>query len=273
MIFVSATPGDFEMENSKVVAEQLVRPTGIIEPKIIIKPTKNQVDDLLEEIRLRVEKKQCVLVTTLTKKMAEELTEYYLDLGVKVKYMHSGIDTLERVEIIRGLRKREFDVLVGINLLREGLDIPEVSLVAILEADKEGFLRSRRSLIQTMGRAARNIEGEAILYADIMTKSMMEAISEIDRRREIQLEYNIKNNIDPRSTINELSQDLLNLDYGLDIDEINEEKMIYSSKKDIIKQIGILKSDIKRLAEELDFEGAIKKRDEMLKLDKLLLEI
>ena len=273
MIFVSATPGDFEMENSKVVAEQLVRPTGIIEPKIIIKPTKNQVDDLLEEIRLRVEKKQCVLVTTLTKKMAEELTEYYLDLGVKVKYMHSGIDTLERVEIIRGLRKREFDVLVGINLLREGLDIPEVSLVAILEADKEGFLRSRRSLIQTMGRAARNIEGEAILYADIMTKSMMEAISEIDRRREIQLEYNIKNNIDPRSTINEISQDLLNLDYGLDIDEINEEKMIYSSKKDIIKQIGILKSDIKRLAEELDFEGAIKKRDEMLKLDKLLLEI
>jgi len=273
MIFVSATPGDFELENSEAVAEQLVRPTGIVEPKIIIKPTKNQVDDLLEEIRLRVEKKQCVLVTTLTKKMAEELTEYYADLGVRVKYMHSGIDTLERIEIIRGLRKKEFDVLVGINLLREGLDIPEVSLVAILEADKEGFLRSRRSLIQTMGRAARNIEGEAILYADIMTKSMKEAISETDRRREKQIEYNIKNNIDPRSTVNEISEDLLNLDYGLDIDEINEEVMIYSSKKDIIKQIGKLKEEINQLAGELDFEGAIKKRDEMLKLDKLLLEI
>ncbi|OQY42516.1 MAG: excinuclease ABC subunit B [Fusobacteriia bacterium 4572_74] len=273
MIFVSATPGDFELENSEAIAEQLVRPTGIVEPKIIIKSTKNQVDDLLEEIRLRVEKTQCVLVTTLTKKMAEELTEYYLDLGVRVRYMHSGIDTLERIEIIRGLRKKEFDVLVGINLLREGLDIPEVSLVAILEADKEGFLRSRRSLIQTMGRAARNIEGEAILYADIMTKSMSEAISETDRRREKQIEYNISNNIDPRSTINEISEDLLNLDYGLDMDEINEEVIMYTSKKDIIEQIERLKGEISKLAGELDFEGAIKKRDKMLKLDKLLLEI
>ena len=187
--------------------------------------------------------------------------------------MHSGVDTLERIEIIRGLRKKEFDVLVGINLLREGLDIPEVSLVAILEADKEGFLRSRRSLIQTMGRAARNIEGEAILYADIMTKSMAEAISETDRRREKQVEYNINNNIDPRSTINEISGDLLNLDYGLDVDEINEEVMVYTSKKDIVEQIERLKAEISQLAGELDFEGAIKKRDEMLKLDKLLLEI
>ncbi|RUA06003.1 MAG: excinuclease ABC subunit B, partial [Fusobacteria bacterium] len=273
MIFVSATPGDFEVEHSSQIVEQLVRPTGIVEPEILIKPTKNQVDDLLEEIRIRSNNNQRVLVTTLTKKMAEELTEYYIELGVKVKYMHSGIDTLERIEIIRGLRKKEFDVLVGINLLREGLDIPEVALVAILEADKEGFLRSRRSLIQTMGRAARNVEGKVILYADIMTKSMKEAISETNRRREIQLQYNIDNDIDPKSTINEMSNDLLNLDYGLDLNEINEEIMTYSSKKDIIKEIANLKSEIKVLASELDFEGAIEKRDKMLKLEKLLLEL
>lgn len=273
MVFVSATPGDFELESSSQIAEQLVRPTGIIEPSIRIKPTKNQVDDLLEEIHIRSERKECVLVTTLTKKMAEELTEYYLDLGVKVKYMHSGIDTLERIEIIRELRKKEFNVLVGINLLREGLDIPEVSLVAILEADKEGFLRSRRSLIQTMGRAARNVEGEVILYADIMTKSMKAAISETDRRREKQVQYNIDNNIDPKSTINEISEDLLNLDYGLDIGELNEEVAIYSSRKDIIDDIGRLKLEIKELASDLNFEGAIEKRDEMLKLEKLLLEL
>jgi len=273
MVFVSATPGDFEIENSSQIAEQLVRPTGIIEPSIVIKPTKNQVDDLLEEIRIRSEREECVLVTTLTKKMSEELTEYYLDLGVKVKYMHSGIDTLERIEIIRGLRKKEFNVLVGINLLREGLDIPEVSLVAILEADKEGFLRSRRSLIQTMGRAARNVEGEVILYADIMTKSMKAAITETDRRRKKQIQYNIDNNIDPKSTINEISEDLLNLDYGLDIGELGEELAVYSSRKDIIKKIAELKLEIKKLASDLDFEGAIEKRDEMLKLEKLLLEL
>jgi excinuclease ABC subunit B len=273
MVFVSATPGDFEVENSSQIAEQLVRPTGIVEPEIIIKPTKNQVDDLLEEIHIRIEKKQRVLVTTLTKKMAEELTEYYVELGIRVKYMHSDIDTLERIEIIRGLRKKEFDVLVGINLLREGLDIPEVSLVAILEADKEGFLRSRRSLIQTMGRAARNIEGKAILYADIMTKSMKEAIGEIDRRREKQIKYNIDNNIDPKTTINELSEDLLNLDYGIDLVEVQEEVMTYSSKKDIIREIVKLKEEIIILAKELNFEGAIEKRDKMQKLEKLLLEI
>jgi len=273
MVFVSATPGDFEVENSSQIAEQLVRPTGIIEPEIIIRPTKNQVDDLLEEIRIRSEINQCVLITTLTKKMAEELTEYYIELGVKVKYMHSGIDTLERIEIIRGLRKKEFNVLVGINLLREGLDIPEVSLVAILEADKEGFLRSRRSLIQTMGRAARNVEGKVILYADIMTKSMKEAIGETDRRREKQIQYNIDNNIDPKSTINEISEDLLNLDYGLNINEINEEVMTYGSKKDIMNEVSKLKEEIKILSSELDFEGAIEKRDKMLKLEKLLLEI
>ncbi|WP_239463368.1 excinuclease ABC subunit UvrB, partial [Fusobacterium mortiferum] len=191
-VFVSATPGDFEVQEANGhIAEQLIRPTGILDPIIEVRETKNQVDDLMEEIRLRVEKNQRVLVTTLTKKMAEELTEYYLGFGLRVKYMHSDIDTLERIEIIRGLRKGEFDVLVGINLLREGLDIPEVSLVAILEADKEGFLRSRRSLVQTIGRAARNVNGRVILYGDIMTDSMKEAIDETNRRRKIQHQYNI----------------------------------------------------------------------------------
>ena len=180
VVYISATPGDYEMEQSKSeVIEQLVRPTGIVEPTIEVRPTKNQIDDLMDEIKLRVEKGERVLVTTLTKKMAEELTDYYLEYGLKVKYMHSDIETLERIEIIRGLRRGEFDVLVGINLLREGLDIPEVALVAILEADKEGYLRSRRSLIQTMGRAARNVEGKVILYADRITGSMKEAMDEV----------------------------------------------------------------------------------------------
>lgn len=196
-VFVSATPGDFEIrESNGNIAEQLIRPTGILDPEIEVRPTKNQVDDLMEEIRIRVGKNQRVLVTTLTKKMAEELTEYYLGFGLRVKYMHSDIDTLERIDIIKGLRKGEFDVLVGINLLREGLDIPEVSLVAILEADKEGFLRSRRSLVQTIGRAARNVEGRVILYGDIITDSMKEAIDETNRRRKIQNQYNIENGID-----------------------------------------------------------------------------
>ena len=196
-VFVSATPGDFEIQESNGnIAEQLIRPTGILDPEIEVRPTKNQVDDLMEEIRIRVGKNQRVLVTTLTKKMAEELTEYYLGFGLRVKYMHSDIDTLERIDIIKGLRKGEFDVLVGINLLREGLDIPEVSLVAILEADKEGFLRSRRSLVQTIGRAARNVEGRVILYGDIITDSMKEAIDETNRRRKIQNQYNIENGIE-----------------------------------------------------------------------------
>ena len=207
-VFVSATPGDFEIQESNGnIAEQLIRPTGILDPEIEVRPTKNQVDDLMEEIRIRVGKNQRVLVTTLTKKMAEELTEYYLGFGLRVKYMHSDIDTLERIDIIKGLRKGEFDVLVGINLLREGLDIPEVSLVAILEADKEGFLRSRRSLVQTIGRAARNVEGRVILYGDIITDSMKEAIDETNRRRKIQNQYNIENGIDPKTVIREISED------------------------------------------------------------------
>ena len=273
-VFVSATPGDFEVESSHGhIAEQLIRPTGILDPIIEVRPTKNQVDDLLEEIRIRAERKERVLVTTLTKKMAEELTEYYLGFGVRVKYMHSDIDTLERIDIIKGLRKGEFDALVGINLLREGLDIPEVSLVAILEADKEGFLRSRRSLVQTIGRAARNIEGRVILYGDVMTDSMKQAIDETNRRRKIQHEYNVFHNIDPKTIVKEISEDLINLDYGLDINETEgKDKKIFTSRKDIEKEIIKLQKQIAKLSKELDFENAIIKRDEMTKLKKLLLD-
>ncbi|MFR4479133.1 MAG: excinuclease ABC subunit UvrB [Fusobacterium sp.] len=272
-VFVSATPGDFEIESSGgIIAEQLIRPTGILDPEIEVRPTGNQVDDLLEEIRKRVEKRERVLVTTLTKKMAEELTEYYLELGVRVKYMHSDIDTLERVEIITGLRKGEFDVLVGINLLREGLDIPEVSLVAILEADKEGFLRSRRSLVQTIGRAARNVEGRVILYGDIITDSMQEAITETARRRKIQNEYNVINGIDPKSIIKEISEELINLDYGLPEEKQGKEKKLFTSVKDIEKEILKLQKEIAQLSKDLDFETAIVKRDEMNRLKNLLLE-
>ena len=272
-VFVSATPGDFEIESSGgIIAEQLIRPTGILDPEIEVRPTGNQVDDLLEEIRKRVENRERVLVTTLTKKMAEELTEYYLELGVRVKYMHSDIDTLERVEIIAGLRKGEFDVLVGINLLREGLDIPEVSLVAILEADKEGFLRSRRSLVQTIGRAARNVEGRVILYGDVITDSMQEAITETARRRKIQNEYNVINGIDPKSIIKEISEELINLDYGLSEEKQGKEKKLFTSVKDIEKEILKLQKEIAQLSKELDFETAIIKRDEMNRLKNLLLE-
>lgn len=276
IVYVSATPGDYEMEVSKgEVAEQLIRPTGLIDPEIEVRKTENQVDDLLHEIRERAKKKERVLVTTLTKKMAEELTEYYINLGVKVKYMHSDIDTLERIDIIRDLRHGVIDVLVGINLLREGLDIPEVSLVAILEADKEGFLRSRRSLIQTIGRAARNVNGKVILYGDIITKSMRQAIDETERRRKIQREYNAFHNIDPKSVVREVSEEVLNLDYGLpqeDIKQSSSEKK-YHSKEEIEKDISKLLKEIKKLSEELDFENAIKKRDEMLKLKNILLEL
>lgn len=272
-VFISATPGDFEIEvSNNHIAEQLIRPTGIIDPEIEIRPIANQVDDLMEEIKKRAIKKERVLVTTLTKKLAEELTEYYIDLGIKVKYMHSDIDTLERIEIIRSLRKGEIDVLIGINLLREGLDIPEVSLVAILEADKEGFLRSRRSLVQTIGRAARNVEGRVILYADIMTDSMKEAITETNRRRKKQIEYNVYNNVNPKSIIKEISEDLINLDYGMEDKKLDKDKKIFKSKADIEKEITKLEKKIKKLVDELDFETAITLRDEMFKLKELLLE-
>ena len=273
VVYISATPGDYEMEQSKSeVIEQLVRPTGIVEPTIEVRPTKNQIDDLMDEIKLKVEKGERVLVTTLTKKMAEELTDYYLEYGLKVKYMHSDIETLERIEIIRGLRIGEFDVLVGINLLREGLDIPEVALVAILEADKEGYLRSRRSLIQTMGRAARNVEGKVILYADRITGSMKEAMDEVERRREIQLEYNKKHNINPKTIVSKISDSIVDYEIGNE-EKVDRIKKIYKDRKDIEKEIRILEKEIRKLAEELNFEKAIAKRDEMKALKELLLEL
>lgn len=272
-VYISATPSDYELEHSNgEVVEQLVRPTGIIEPSIDIRETKNQIDDLMDEIKTRTARKERVLVTTLTKKMAEELTDYYLEYGIKVKYMHSDIDTLERTEIIRGLRKGEFDVLVGINLLREGLDIPEVSLVAILEADKEGYLRSRRSLIQTMGRAARNVEGHVILYADRITGSMQEAIDEVNRRREVQEKYNLEHNINPKSIVREIAESIV--DYEIEKEnEANKAIKQYKSEKDVEKEIKKLDKQIKKLAEELNFEEAIKLRDKMNELKKLLIEL
>jgi len=272
-VYISATPSDYELEHSNgEVVEQLVRPTGIVEPSIDIRETKNQIDDLMDEIKTRTARKERILVTTLTKKMAEELTDYYLEYGIKVKYMHSDIDTLERTEIIRGLRKGEFDVLVGINLLREGLDIPEVSLVAILEADKEGYLRSRRSLIQTMGRAARNVEGHVILYADRITGSMQEAIDEVNRRREVQEKYNLENNINPKSIVREIAESII--DYEIEKEnEANKAIKQYKSEKDVEKEIKKLDKQIKKLAEELNFEEAIKLRDKMNELKKLLIEL
>jgi len=272
-VYISATPSDYELEHSNgEIVEQLVRPTGIVEPSIDIRETKNQIDDLMDEIKTRTARKERILVTTLTKKMAEELTDYYLEYGIKVKYMHSDIDTLERTEIIRGLRKGEFDVLVGINLLREGLDIPEVSLVAILEADKEGYLRSRRSLIQTMGRAARNVEGHVILYADRMTGSMKEAIDEVNRRREVQEKYNLENNINPKSIVREIAESIV--DYEIEKEnEANKAIKQYKSEKDVEKEIKKLDKQIKKLAEELNFEEAIKLRDKMNELKKLLIEL
>ena len=273
VVYVSATPSDYELEHSNgEIVEQLVRPTGIVEPNIEIRETKNQIDDLMDEIKERTNRRERVLVTTLTKKMAEELTDYYLEFGIKVKYMHSDIDTLERTEIIRDLRKGVFNVLVGINLLREGLDIPEVSLVAILEADKEGYLRSRRSLIQTMGRAARNAHGQVILYADRMTGSMQEAIDEVNRRREIQEKYNKEHNINPKTVERQIEESLV--DYEIEQeDKINKAKKEYRSQCEIEKEIKSLNKKIQKLAEELNFEEAIKLRDKMNELKKILLEL
>ena len=273
VVYVSATPSDYELEHSNgEIVEQLVRPTGIVEPNIEIRETKNQIDDLMDEIKERTNRRERVLVTTLTKKMAEELTDYYLEFGIKVKYMHSDIDTLERTEIIRDLRKGVFNVLVGINLLREGLDIPEVSLVAILEADKEGYLRSRRSLIQTMGRAARNAHGQVILYADRMTGSMQEAIDEVNRRREIQEKYNKEHNINPKTVERQIEESLV--DYEIEQeDKINKAKKEYRSQFEIEKEIKSLNKKIQKLAEELNFEEAIKLRDKMNELKKILLEL
>jgi excinuclease ABC subunit B len=207
-VYVSATPAEYERKHSSVIVEQIIRPTGLVDPEVEVRPVQGQIDDLLQEIRIRESKNQRVLVTTLTKRMAEDLTEYLREMGVKVRYMHSDIDTLERMEIIRDLRLGEFDVLVGINLLREGLDLPEVTLVAILDADKEGFLRSERSLVQTIGRAARNVEGKVIMYADTITGSMRRAIDETERRRKKQIAYNKRHNITP-ATIRKAVRDVI----------------------------------------------------------------
>ena len=257
------------------VVEQIIRPTGLTDPSLEVKPAKNQVDDLLEEIRRRVKKKERVLVTTLTKRMAEDLTEYYADLGVKVKYLHSDIDTLDRVEIIRDLRLGKFDVLIGINLLREGLDLPEVSLVAILDADKEGFLRSAKALIQTFGRAARNVNGKVILYADKMTGSMDQAILETDRRRKIQEEYNKAHGITPQ-TIKKSVRNILASIYESDyftvptVSDVQEE---YGSAKEIPKVILRLKEEMKKAASQLEFERAAGIRDKIQRLEELELKM
>ena len=266
VVFVSATPADYEKEHSKDnVVEQIIRPTGLLDPKIEVKPVTNQIDDLLEQIRIRAERKERVLVTTLTKKMAEDLTEYLKSLDVKVNYMHSDTKALERMEIIRNLRLGEFDVLVGINLLREGLDIPEVSLVAILDADKEGFLRSERSLIQTIGRAARNTDGTVIMYADELTESMEKAISETNRRRKIQEEYNKKHGIVPktiqksvRKTIAITDVEDIGVEYKLEKDE---------DIKDVITK---LTDEMLKHAAEMEFEKAAEIRDKIKELEKLL---
>lgn len=259
-IFVSATPGDFEKEKSAQTVEQLIRPTGLLDPEITVKPTDGQIEDLISEINIRIERKERVLVTTLTKKMAENLTEFLQSNGIKVKYMHYDIDTIERMEIIRDLRLGEFDVLVGINLLREGLDIPEVSLIAILDADKEGFLRSETSLIQTIGRAARNAGGEVIMYADSVTPSMERAISETYRRREIQQKYNEEHGITP-TTINKGVRDILEIS-----NTHRNENGKRMSRADREKLIAELTAEMKAAAKILEFEHAAMLRDKIQKL-------
>ena len=270
VIFVSATPADYEKQHASKVVEQVVRPTGLIDPEVEVRPATHQVDDVLQEIRIRTDKRERVLITTLTKRMAEQLTEYLSDNGVKVRYLHSDVDTVERVEIIRDLRLGAFDVLVGINLLREGLDIPEVSLVAILDADKEGFLRAERSLIQTIGRAARNVNGKAILYADRMTESMKKAIGETERRRKKQMAHNLEKGITPRGIIKEV-RDLIDGVYsersGRDAERLQpgsaplqEEAM---TEKDLSKEIRRLEKLMLEHARSLEFEQAARVRDQL----------
>ena len=263
VVYVSATPGPYELtKSSGVVVEQIIRPTGLVDPIVEVRPVKGQIDDLLHEIRLREIRKERVLVTTLTKRMAEDLTEYYREVAVRCRYMHSEIETLERIKIIRDLRRGEFDVLVGINLLREGLDLPEVSLVAILDADKEGFLRSRDSLIQTMGRAARNVRGMAILYADVMTVSMKEAIQETNRRRERQVRYNEENGITPETIVKPIDMSLISMteaDY-VELPLVDDEIQV-SSAADLEEQILRLQKEMREVAKRFEFEKAARLRD------------
>ena len=259
VIFVSATPGDYEKKRSKQIVEQLVRPTGLIDPIVEIRKSQGQMDDLIKEVSKRAKKNERTLVTTLTKRMAEDLADYLSKKEVRVRYLHSEIEGLQRTELIRQLRLGEFDVLVGINLLREGLDIPEVSLVAILDADKEGFLRNNTSLIQTFGRAARNSQGKVIMYADNITKSMKSAIAETERRREKQIEYNNENKITPKTIIKSIPEQ------ETELDDIKNK-----SKTDLGKQKIEIETQMKVFAEDLDFENAIKCRDKIKRIEKEL---
>ncbi len=293
IIYVSATPDSWEVDQAKQevemlkrlhkeaphsgIVEQLIRPTGIIDPQITIRPSTSEIPDLMKEVEIRVAKKEKVLVTTLTKKTAEDLTEYLKEKNIRAAYLHSDIHTLERSDVLDNLRKNEFDVLIGVNLLREGLDLPEVTLVAILDADKEGFLRSRTSLIQTMGRAARNISGEVIMYADVMTKSIKAAVEEIDRRRTLQREYNKKHNIDPKTIYKPIREKIVEKDEQdlMSFDKINREfdlkavenldlsSMTPYDKKKLIKK---LEGEMKKYVEEMNFEGAILLRDKIREL-------
>jgi excinuclease ABC subunit B len=269
VIYVSATPGQYEINQAEgEVVEQLIRPTGLLDPEVIIRPVLTQVDDVIHEAKIRAERNERVLITSMTKRMAEDLADYLLDVGIKAKYLHSDIDTIERSNIIRALRLGEFDVLVGINLLREGLDLPEVSLVAILDADKEGFLRSATGLIQTIGRAARNVYGKAILYADKITDSIKIAMDETDRRRKTQDEYNHAHNITPTSAKREIGR----LDEGFVESEVSEQKdFLAMSPKEIEKKILSLKGTMRVMAQKLQFEEAARIRDEISTLRKHLL--
>ena len=270
-VYISATPNDWEMDDSdKKIVEQLVRPTGIVDPHIDIRPTDGDIADLIKEIKKKVEKKERVLVTTLTKRTAEDLSDYLKEEKVNAVYLHSDIKTLERTDILQKLRRHEYDVLVGVNLLREGLDLPEVTLVAILDGDKEGFLRSRTSLIQTMGRAARNVDGEVIIYADTITKSMKGAIDEVERRRKHQLAYNKEHGITPRTIKKKIQEQIANIDYDDEspknkevadtLDEIKVQSMTPMDKKKSVKK---LEKEMRKYADELDFESAIMIRDKV----------
>ncbi len=278
VVFLSATPSKFEISRSTQVVEQIIRPTGLVDPEVMIRPTKGQIDDLLDEIRLRAAREQRVLVTTLTKKMAEDLTDYLLEMGVRARYMHSEIDTLERIQIMRELRLGEFDVLVGINLLREGLDLPEVSLVAILDADKEGFLRSETSLIQIIGRAARNIDGQVVMYADNVTDSMKRAISETNRRRKLQADWNEANGIDPQ-TIRKRVSDILELVQTEGPTgkrrqrEVQQRRPLDLESEDLVRLVLSLEEEMHEAAKELRFEYAARLRDEVNELKRELREV
>jgi excinuclease ABC subunit B len=277
VVYMSATPGPYELQHSTSIVEQIVRPTGLIDPEVQIRPTKGQIDDLMEEIRGRAENDQRILVTTLTKKMAEDLTDYLVEMGIRVRYMHSEVDTIQRIEIVRDLRLGEFDVLVGINLLREGLDLPEVSLVAILDADKEGFLRSETSLVQTIGRAARNVDGTVLMYADSVTDSMRSAIGETQRRRQIQLAYNEEHGIDPQTVRKQVTDILLALRGEEAAIPTREQRVVEAPEgiptEELERLIQGLEEEMHQAARDLRFEYAARLRDEVHELRKELRQL